>query len=75
MFCYGVQFYVIDREKFEVVKIGLLFIKIIYDFYFEYFEFLLIGLFDKLVGNGWIRIKIENGVFIEDIIVSYEKLF
>lgn len=71
--CHGVQMYVTDRKKFEAVKTGLSLIKTIYDLYPDDFEFLATGSFDKLIGNGWVRTKIEEGADIQEITDAYQK--
>ncbi|MGM0749759.1 MAG: exo-beta-N-acetylmuramidase NamZ family protein [Bacillota bacterium] len=71
--CHGVQIYVTDRKKFEAVKTGLSLIKTIHDLYPDDFEFLATGSFDKLIGNGWVRTKIEEGADIQKITDSYQK--
>ncbi|MGZ9793638.1 exo-beta-N-acetylmuramidase NamZ family protein [Bacillus atrophaeus] len=71
--CHGVQIYVTDRKKFEAVKTGLSLIKTIHDLYPDDFEFLATGSFDKLIGNGWVRTKIEEGADIQEITDAYQK--
>ncbi|MCY8518892.1 DUF1343 domain-containing protein [Bacillus atrophaeus] len=71
--CHGVQMYVTDREKFEAVKTGLSLIKTIHDLYPDDFEFLTTGSFDKLIGNGWVRTKIEEGADIQEITDAHQK--
>ncbi|MEC0765778.1 exo-beta-N-acetylmuramidase NamZ family protein [Bacillus atrophaeus] len=71
--CHGVQMYVTDRKKFEAVKTGLSLIKTIHDLYPDDFEFLATGSFDKLIGNGWVRTKIEEGADIQEITDAYQK--
>ncbi|ATO26745.1 hypothetical protein RA13_00740 [Bacillus atrophaeus] len=71
--CHGVQIYVTDRKKFEAVKTGLSLIKTIHDLYPDDFEFLATGSFDKLIGNGWVRTKIEEGADIQKITDAYQK--
>ncbi|MCY8513587.1 DUF1343 domain-containing protein [Bacillus atrophaeus] len=70
--CHGVQMYVTDREKFEAVKTGLSLIKTIHDLYPDDFEFLATGSFDKLIGNGWVRTKIEEGANIQEITDAHQ---
>ncbi|MED4848981.1 DUF1343 domain-containing protein [Bacillus atrophaeus] len=72
--CHGVQMYVTDRKKFEAVKTGLSLIKTIHDLYPDDFEFLATGSFDKLIGNGWVRTKIEEGADIQEITDAYQKI-
>ncbi|WFE14419.1 DUF1343 domain-containing protein [Bacillus atrophaeus] len=71
--CHGVQMYVTDRKKFDAVKTGLSLIKTIHDLYPDDFEFLATGSFDKLIGNGWVRTKIEEGADIQEITDAYQK--
>ncbi|MCY7722514.1 DUF1343 domain-containing protein, partial [Bacillus safensis] len=71
--CHGVQMYVTDRKKFEAVTTGLSLIKTIHDLYPDDFEFLATGSFDKLIGNGWVRTKIEEGADIQEITDAYQK--
>ncbi|MGE0911716.1 exo-beta-N-acetylmuramidase NamZ family protein [Bacillus atrophaeus] len=71
--CHGVQIYVTDRKTFEAVKTGLSLIKTIHDLYPDDFVFLATGSFDKLIGNGWVRTKIEEGADIQEITDAYQK--
>ncbi|WP_430742696.1 exo-beta-N-acetylmuramidase NamZ family protein [Bacillus atrophaeus] len=71
--CHGVQIYVTDRKTFEAVKTGLSLIKTIHDLYPDDFVFLATGSFDKLIGNSWVRTKIEEGADIQEITDAYQK--
>ena len=44
-----------------------------HDLYPNDFSFLPTGSFDKLIGNGWVRKKIEKGASIEDITGTYQR--
>ncbi|AFZ89219.1 hypothetical protein B938_00870 [Bacillus velezensis AS43.3] len=71
--CHGVQVYVTNRNTFEAAKTGLSILKTMHDLYPNDFSFLPTGSFDKLIGNGWVRKKIEKGTSIEDITGTYQR--
>ncbi|MEC3630859.1 DUF1343 domain-containing protein [Bacillus velezensis] len=71
--CHGVQVYVTNRNTFEAAKTGLSILKTMHDLYPNDFSFLPTGSFDMLIGNGWVRKKIENGASIEDITGTYQR--
>ncbi|KXZ16869.1 hypothetical protein AXI59_18400 [Bacillus nakamurai] len=71
--CHGVQLYVTNRNTFEAAKTGLSIIKTIHSLYPNDFSFLSTGSFDKLIGNGWVRKKIENGASIAEIMNTYQR--
>ncbi|QBG54581.1 hypothetical protein D2M30_0211 [Bacillus amyloliquefaciens] len=71
--CHGVQVYVTNRNTFEAVKTGLSILKTMHDLYPNDFSFLPTGAFDKLIGNGWVRKKIEQSASIQDIISTYQR--
>ncbi|WP_085524542.1 exo-beta-N-acetylmuramidase NamZ family protein [Tuberibacillus sp. Marseille-P3662] len=75
--CNGIQIHVTDRDAYEPVKTGLSIVKTIHDLYPEDFQFRAenangVSYFDKLVGNGWIREKIEQGASIESIVNQWQ---
>ncbi|ASS62456.1 MULTISPECIES: exo-beta-N-acetylmuramidase NamZ family protein [Bacillus] len=71
--CHGVQVYVTNRNTFGAAKTGLSILKTMHDLYPNDFSFLPTGSFDKLIGNGWVRKKIEKGASIEDITGTYQR--
>jgi uncharacterized protein YbbC (DUF1343 family) len=68
----GIQIHVTDRDAYKPITTGLAIVKTIHDLYPDDFEFRAensngVSFFDLLVGNGWIREKIEQGASIEEI--------
>ncbi|MED3729231.1 DUF1343 domain-containing protein [Priestia filamentosa] len=70
---HGVQVYVTDREKYKSVETGLYIVKTIHDLYGEEFSFNKSGNFDLLIGNSWVREKLEKGTNVEDIIAKWQR--
>lgn len=73
----GVEVYVTDQDSYRSVETGLSIVKTVHDMYPDDFEFQPeneegISQFDNLVGNGWVREKIEEGESMEDIISEWE---
>lgn len=73
----GVEIYVTDRNAYESVKTGLTIVKTIHDMYPDDFEFQEenesgVSQFDNLIGNGWVREKIEEGASVEEIMNEWE---
>ncbi|WP_236712768.1 exo-beta-N-acetylmuramidase NamZ domain-containing protein [Peribacillus muralis] len=69
---HGVEIYVSDRKKFKAVPTGLHIIKTIHDLYPNDFEFLQANNFSLLIGNGWVKGKIEDGASVNEIMSEYE---
>lgn len=69
---HGVEIYVSDRKKFKALPTGLHIIKTIHDLYPNDFEFLQANNFSLLIGNGWVRGKIEDGASVNEIMKEYE---
>ena len=67
--CGGVQIHVTDRDAFLPVRTGLALLKAVHDDYPQDFRFEpgTPSFFDKLAGNGWIRLTIETGESINDM--------
>lgn len=68
----GIEIYVTDREAYQSIKTGLTIVKTIHDMYPDDFEFRAensagISFFDNLIGNGWVREKIEQGATVEEM--------
>src|SRR5699024_10343060 len=64
--------YVTDRTAYESVKTGLTIVKTIHDMYPDDFQFREddesgVSFFDNLIGNGWVREKIEKGASVEEM--------
>lgn len=68
---HGVQIHITDRNKYEPVETGLHIVKTIKDLYPEQVQ--LTPFFDNLIGNGWIRPAIENGMSAEEIESRWQK--
>lgn len=73
----GVEVYVTDRTSYESVKTGLTIVKTIHDMYPDDFAFQEeddsgVSQFDHLIGNGWVREKIEDGASVEEITSEWE---
>ncbi|CAH0163691.1 hypothetical protein SRABI96_01019 [Peribacillus sp. Bi96] len=69
---HGVEIYVTDREEFKAVPTGLHIIKTIHDLYPGDFEFLKANNFSLLIGNGWVRSRIEDGSSVNEIMKEYQ---
>jgi len=68
----GIEIYITDRMAYQSIETGLTIVKTIHDMYPDEFEFRAenadgISFFDQLVGNGWVRDKINEGVSIDEI--------
>lgn len=70
---HGVEIYITDREEFKAVPTGLHIIKTIQDLYPGDFEFLAANNFNLLIGNGWVRSRIEEGSSVNEIIKEYQE--
>lgn len=70
---HGVEIYITDREEFKSVPTGLHIIKTIQDLYPGDFEFLAANNFNLLIGNGWIRSRIEEGSSVNEIMKEYQE--
>lgn len=73
----GIEIYVTDRNSYESVETGLTIVKTIHDMYPDDFEFRKeddsgVSFFDQLIGNGWVRKKIEEGASVEEIVNEWE---
>lgn len=68
---HGVQIHITDRNKYEPVETGLHIVKTIKDLYPEQVQ--LTPFFDNLIGNGWIRPAIENGMTVEEMESRWQK--
>lgn len=68
---HGVQIHITDRNKYEPVETGLHIVKTIKDLYPEQVQ--LTPFFDNLIGNGWIRPAIENGMTVEEMESRWKK--
>ncbi|MGE7760467.1 exo-beta-N-acetylmuramidase NamZ family protein [Peribacillus sp. NPDC097895] len=69
---HGVEIYVTDREEFKAVPTGLHIIKTIHDLYPGDFEFLKANNFSLLIGNGWVRSRIEDGSSVNEIMKEFQ---
>ncbi|MFY0780971.1 DUF1343 domain-containing protein [Peribacillus simplex] len=70
---HGVEIYITDREEFKAVPTGLHIIKTIQDLYPGDFEFLAANNFNLLIGNGWVRSRIEEGSSVNEIMKEYQE--
>ncbi|REB05335.1 DUF1343 domain-containing protein [Sporosarcina sp. BI001-red] len=68
---HGVQIHITDRTKYEPVETGLHIVKTMKDLYPEQVQ--LTPFFDNLIGNGWIRPGIENGMTVEEMKSRWKK--
>ena len=73
----GIELYVTDREAYQTIKTGLTIVKTIHDMYPNDFAFGAesndgVSFFDNLIGNGWVREKIEEGASVEEITDKWE---
>ncbi len=68
---HGVQVHVTDRTKYQPVETGLHIVKTLKDLYPE--DVKLTSFFDNLIGNGWIRPGIENGMTVEEMKARWAK--
>ena len=76
--CSGIQVHVLDRDVVKAVDVGLHVIKTFHDLYPEDFQFRPPGtsgkhFFDLLAGTNEIRIAIEEGVSVDDIVETWRK--
>ncbi|NBJ71381.1 MULTISPECIES: DUF1343 domain-containing protein [Clostridia] len=74
----GIQIHITDRTTYQPVKTGLTIVKTIHDMYPEDFEFRKennkgVSFFDHLIGNGWVRESMENGVSVETITENWQQ--
>lgn len=70
---HGVEIYITDREEFKAVPTGIHIIKTIQDLYPGDFEFLAANNFNLLIGNGWVRSRIEEGSSVNEIMKEYQE--
>lgn len=68
---HGVQVHVTDRTKYQPVETGLHIVKTLKDLYPE--DVQLTSFFDNLIGNGWIRPGIDNGMTVEEMKARWGK--
>ncbi len=74
----GIQIYVTNRESYDSIETGLTIVKTIHDMYPDDFEFRAensagVSFFDNLIGNGWVREKIEEGASIDEITSRWQE--
>ncbi|MCW1927335.1 exo-beta-N-acetylmuramidase NamZ family protein [Bhargavaea beijingensis] len=68
---HGIQVHITDRDDYKPVETGLHIVKTIHDLYPE--DVTLTNFFDNLIGNGWIREGIENGMTVEEMKAEWEE--
>ncbi|SEI86654.1 Uncharacterized conserved protein YbbC, DUF1343 family [Bhargavaea ginsengi] len=68
---HGIQVHITDRDDYKPVETGLHIVKTIHDLYPE--DVTLTSFFDNLIGNGWIREGIENGMSVEEMKAEWEE--
>ncbi|WJY27552.1 exo-beta-N-acetylmuramidase NamZ family protein [Sporosarcina trichiuri] len=68
---HGIQIHITDKEKYDPVVTGLHIVKTLKDLYPEQVQ--LTSFFDKLIGNGWVREGIEQGMTVEEMQKRWEK--
>ncbi|MBS4202998.1 exo-beta-N-acetylmuramidase NamZ family protein [Lederbergia citrea] len=67
---HGVQIHITDRDAYQPVETGLHIVKTIHDLYPESFS--LTAFFDNLIGNGWIRQGIMEGMTVKEMKSRWE---
>ncbi|MBS4176437.1 exo-beta-N-acetylmuramidase NamZ family protein [Lederbergia citrea] len=67
---HGVQIHITDRDAYQPVETGLHIVKTIQDLYPESFS--LTAFFDNLIGNGWIRQGIKEGMTVKEMKSRWE---
>ncbi|UOE77663.1 exo-beta-N-acetylmuramidase NamZ family protein [Parageobacillus thermoglucosidasius] len=75
---HGVQIHVTNRQAFKPVETGLAMVKTIHDIYPDQFAFSNensqgISYFDQLIGNGWVRQAIADGMTVGEMKQKWEK--
>jgi uncharacterized protein YbbC (DUF1343 family) len=75
---HGIQIHVTDRHAFKPVETGLSIVKTIHDLYPGQFAFSQensqgVSYFDQLIGNGWVRQAIEDGMSVDEMKQKWEK--
>ncbi|MCM3758548.1 DUF1343 domain-containing protein [Sporosarcina aquimarina] len=68
---HGVQIHITDRNEYEPVETGLHIVKTLKDLYPEQVQ--LTPFFDNLIGNGWIRPAIEDGMTVKEMESRWKK--
>lgn len=68
---HGIQIHITDYDKYDPVVTGLHIVKTLKDLYPEQVQ--LTPFFDKLIGNGWVREGIEQGMTVEEMQKRWEK--
>lgn len=68
---HGIQVHITDRDDYQPVETGLHIVKTIHDLYPE--DVTLTSFFDNLIGNGWIRQGIENGMTVDEMKAQWEE--
>ncbi|WP_040285923.1 exo-beta-N-acetylmuramidase NamZ family protein [Sporosarcina koreensis] len=68
---HGIQVHITDYDKYDPVVTGLHIVKTLKDLYPEQVQ--LTPFFDKLIGNGWVREGIEQGMTVEEMQKRWEK--
>lgn len=68
----GIQIHVQDRDAYRPVKTGITIVKTIHDMYPNDFAFKENN-FDRLIGNGWVREKIEQGATVDKIVNMWQE--
>src|SRR5699024_4954582 len=74
---HGIEIHVKDKEVYEPIETGVTIVKTIHDMYPEDFAFRAensegVSFFDNLIGNGWVRDKIENGASVDEIVSEWQ---
>ncbi|SFA95827.1 Uncharacterized conserved protein YbbC, DUF1343 family [Lentibacillus halodurans] len=74
---HGIEIHVTDMESYEPIRTGVSIVKTIHDMYPEDFAFREensqgVSFFDNLIGNGWVREKIEEGASVEEIVNTWQ---
>ena len=70
--CMGIKVSITDREKYVPYRSGIHIVKTIHDLYPEYFSWRARH-FDLLCGSDQVRLAIENGTNIDNLISSWQE--
>jgi uncharacterized protein YbbC (DUF1343 family) len=72
--CFGAKIHITNRDSLNAYACGMHIIKMLQNVYPNDFEFRRDGFFDKLCGTAKVRIAIENGERVENILnVGYKE--
>lgn len=75
---HGIQIHITDKESYDPILTGLHVVQLLHDTYPDDFEFRAensngVSFFDNLIGNGWVREGIEDGISVEELANQWEE--